>query len=181
MTTWAEYFGAVFPAAGQVLAGVEYGPTGDDSTGTAVQYVGDIAVTIDSDATGTGWPTTLRVGDAYTADNGRAFRITITDASGTVLTSLGGNAFGDAADEAVYRFDWLTTPGSSADFVGALTWVPAAGEETAHYLLQIVNTETSKAVAHRQYRGQMILWPGDANKEVTLDEWCVEATAKTTA
>lgn len=44
MTSWAQYYGAVFPDVGEVNQGVQYGPTGADYTGTDTGGGGEVTI-----------------------------------------------------------------------------------------------------------------------------------------
>lgn len=173
MTSWAEYYGAAFPPIADVTTGVQYGPTGADYTGTSagggdttVQVQAAIVETLHLGASG--WFTYLHIGSAYTTENGGAYQITIKDAAGTALTALGEQDFGAAT----FRCS-LQASDTVADFVGTLTWVPPSGGDDGVFLLEFAATETAKAVKHKDYVGQLILWPG-TDHEMMIAEICFE-------
>lgn len=142
-----------------------------------VQYLGEVSVEIGDRLGSVGWPADpFVIGDAYTAANGRALQLTIKDAAGNVLTGLGDQSFGADAE---FRFD-PTTAIDTADFKASLTWVPAAGEEPAHYLWELTAAESAKALPLIEYTGQLILFPttdGGIHKTTVLSR-CFEFDAE---
>lgn len=159
-----------------VIRNAFYG-TSSQQGSQIVQYLGEVSVEIGDRLGSVGWPADpFVIGDAYTAANGRALQLTIKDAAGNVLTGLGDQSFGADAE---FRFD-PTTAIDTADFKASLTWVPAAGEEPAHYLWELTAAESAKALPLIEYTGQLILFPttdGGIHKTTVLSR-CFEFDAE---
>lgn len=128
-------------------------------------------------AGGTGWPTELIKGDAYTIENGAALQITIKDLAGNALTQLGSTAFSSGD---VFRFNRVGSSDQTADFVGVLTWQPPLGETDGFYILEITDAEMAKPIVGVEYRGQLILAPGTANQRVIASA-CFDIGPSTTS
>lgn len=134
-----------------VAAPGTYIPAGEQPS-SITYLIGEITHTVVDEDGSSGWPETLQIGDAYTVANGSAFRITLKDAAGNVLTGLSPRAFDDDAE---FRFDPIRNISGAATFYGTVTWV-AAG---SYFLVTIPRSETLKATPNVEYEAQLILWP----------------------
>lgn len=134
-----------------------------------VQLLGDITAVVTDEDGNTGWPTEpLVIGDGYTTANGRAFRVTLYDANGSSLTTLGDQSFSNDAE-----FVFAVRGTSTTILSGTVTWVPTSGATPGHFLVQFPTTQTALASPLTKYTGRLILWPETVHRATALEQ-CFE-------